>query len=99
MYDYFPMGKIYKLNIRKIEAMTDMKSPTHQKQVRRFIGIVKYYRDMWPRRSHTLPALTKITPNKRKFKWTKIEQEAFDEIKRIVAYNSLLTYPGFYEFF
>ena len=54
---------------------------------------------MWPIRSHTLEPLTKITSNKRKFKWTKIEQDAFDEIKRILAHNNLLTYPDFNEVF
>ena len=30
-----------------------------------------------------------------KSKWTKIEQEAFKEIKRIAVHNILLSYPGF----
>ena len=54
---------------------------------------------MWPIRSHTLEPLTKITSNKRKFKWTKIEQDAFDEIKRILGHDNLLTYPDFNEVF
>ena len=35
--------------------------------------------------------------SKVKFEWTKIEQDAFDEVKRIVARNNLLTYPYFNE--
>ena len=54
---------------------------------------------MWPRRSHMLAPLTKITSNKRKYKWTKIEQDAFDEIKPIMSRNTLLTYPDFNETF
>ena len=54
---------------------------------------------MWPRRSHTLALLTKIMPNKRKSKWTNIEQDAFEKIKRIVARDNLLTYPDFNERF
>ena len=54
---------------------------------------------MWPMRSHMLAPLTKITSNKRKFKWTKIEQDAFDEIKWIVARDNFLTYPYFNETF
>ena len=52
---------------------------------------------MWPRRSHTLAPLTKITF--RNFKWTQVEQDAFDKIKRIVVRDTLLTYPYFYETF
>ena len=32
---------------------------------------------------------------KRNSKWTKIEQDDFDKIKRIVARDTLLTYPDF----
>ena len=48
-----------------------MNPPTSQKEVRNFIGAVNYYRNMWEIRSHTLAPLTKITPSKVKFKWTK----------------------------
>ena len=51
---------------------------------------------MW---SHTLAPLTRLTFITRKFKWTKVEQDDFGEIKRIVASDTLLTYPGFNEIF
>ena len=35
----------------------------------------------------------------RKFKWTQVEQDAFDEIKRIMACDNLLTYLDFNETF
>ena len=79
----------------KIQSITNMKPTTPRKQVQRFIGVVTYYHNMWPRYSHTLATLTKIMPNKRNFKWNKIEQYALDEIKRIMARNILLTYPDF----
>ena len=39
---------------RKIESITNMKPTTPQKYVRKFIGVTNYYRNIWPRRSHTL---------------------------------------------
>ena len=48
---------------------------------------------MWSRRSHMLASLPKLTSTKVKFKWNKIEQNSFDEIKWILARNNLLTYP------
>ena len=54
---------------------------------------------MCPRRSHMLAPLTKLTSINRKFKWTEIEQDAFKKIKRIVARDTLLNYPGFNETF
>ena len=44
-----------------------------------------------------LAPLTEIPPKKVKLKCAKIEQDAFDEIKRIVARDNLLNYPGFNE--
>ena len=54
---------------------------------------------MWPRRSHTLAPLTKFPSIKINLKWTHAEQDAFDEIKRIVACDNLLTNPYFNESF
>ena len=63
------------------------------------MGVIKSYNDMWPRQAHPLAPLTKWTSINRKFKWTKVEQYAFEKIKRIVAHNTLLTYPCFNEKF
>ena len=73
--------------------------PTSRKEVRKFIGVINYYHNIWPRQSHTLAPLTKLTYINRKFKWTKFEQDAFEKIKRIMAHNTLLTYPDFNETF
>ena len=72
--------------------MTPKKST---KKVREFIGIVKYYRKMWNRRSNLLQPLTVLTSNMVKFKWTDGEQKAFDDIKRAVTQDTLSAYPDF----
>ena len=54
---------------------------------------------MWPRQSHTLEPLTKLTSIKRNFKWIQVKQDTFEEINRIVARDTLLTYPDFNETF
>ena len=43
--------------------------------------------------------LTKLTSKNVKFKWTDVEQKAFEEIKRHVAREVLLSYPNFDEEF
>ena len=77
---------------KKLEAMVNMTPPKNTKEVCAFIGIVKYNRDTWARRSHLLHPLTALTSNKVKFKWTDIEQKLFDNIKRAVAQDTLLAY-------
>ena len=46
-----------------------------------------------------LAPLTKITFNRRKCRWNKIKQDDFDEIKRILARDTLLKLSGFNETF
>ena len=63
------------------------------------MGVANYYRDIRERHQHKLSPLTKIMSSKVTFKWTDIEQDTFDEIKRIVAYDTLLHYQDFNEEF
>ena len=82
---------------RKIEAITSIKPRNSEKEVKMFMGVINYYRNMWPRRSHTLAPLTKLTSIKRNFKYTQAEQDDFEKITRIVARDTLSTYPDFNE--
>ena len=42
----------------RIEAILALNPPTNVKELRRFLGMVQYYRDMWMRRSEMLAPLT-----------------------------------------
>ena len=52
---------------------------------------------MWPKRSHTLASLTRLTSINTKFKRIQVEQDDFDKIKRILARDTLFSYPYFNE--
>ena len=84
---------------KKVEAILAINAPTTKRQLRSFIGIINYYRDMWIRRSEVLAPLTGLTSKTAKWKWTSVEQNAFDTIKRIVSRETLLTYPDFTQTF
>ena len=80
---------------KKVEAILNIDEPKTRKQVRRFIGMINYYRDMWIRRSETLAPLTALTSKNTPWRWTDVEQCAFDQIKKILAQEALLSHPNF----
>ncbi len=81
--------------MKKVEAIRNIATPKTRKQLRSFIGMVNYYRDMWPKRSHILAPLSALTSSKVKWEWTLEHQSAFDAMKVAIAQETLLTYPDF----
>lgn len=80
---------------KKVDGMLQIAPPKNIKQLRRFLGMVNYYRDMWLRRSHILTPLNALLSKNTKWRWTDIEQRAFENIKRVMSRETLLHYPDF----
>jgi len=90
---------------KKVAAILALKPPTNVKQLRRVLGIVQYYRDIWEKRTDLLAPLTDLvaecgtTKAKRKplkpWRWDAEHQEAFEKIKNIIARDVVLAYPDF----
>ena len=72
-----------------------MAAPTTRKQLQSFLGMVNYYRNMWIHRSEVLAPLSKLTSESTKFVWTDVQQQAFDNIKKIVSREVMLAFPDF----
>jgi len=85
---------------KKVEAILNMEAPSNLKQLRGFIGMVNFYRGMWPHRAHVLAPLTEKTgaPKKGakppKFVWTEDMQTAFKHMKGLMAADVLCAYPN-----
>ena len=100
-------------NMKKIEAILVLLPPTNGNGLRRFLGILQYYRDVWEKRSDVLAPLTylvgdecgmiKSTKAKGTKKlpshWDLVHQAAFDSIKATIACGVVLAYPNFEEEF
>eukprot|EP00804_Cyclotella_cryptica_P020477 CCRYP_019793-RB/>CCRYP_019793-RB protein AED:0.03 eAED:0.02 QI:0/0/0/1/0/0/2/0/728 len=83
---------------KKVQAILALTPPQNVKQLRRFLGTVQYYRDIWARRSEILAPLTNLEGNKTKKKpwhWDSIHQQAFDIVKATIACDVTLAYPDY----
>ena len=59
------------------------------------MGIVNYYRDMWPKHSEVLAPLTSLTSKNVPWKRTPECKQAFLAMKHLVAKKVILSYPQF----
>ena len=82
--------------------------PLNVKELRRFWGMVQYYRDLWAKRSEMLAPLTnlvgecgysksdkKLGKKKVPWHWDEEHQKAFDDVKAAIAKDVALAYPDF----
>ena len=80
---------------KKIQGMLDLTTPRNQKEVRKFVGMVNFYKNMWPKCSSILGPLTNITGKGKRFIWEDSHQKAFDKMKGLMAKGALLAFPDF----
>ena len=80
---------------KKVEAIMGMQPPKNKRELRRFMGMVNYYRFMWKHRSHVLAPLANLCGKNTPFKWEAKHTAAFEEMKRIVSKEVLLSFPDY----
>jgi hypothetical protein len=80
-----------------VEAIMRLTPPKMKRQLRHFLGMVNFYRDMWRMRSHLLAPLSALVSPKVKFEWRKEHQDAFDQFKTLISKETLLMFPNFNE--
>ena len=45
---------------KKVQAIIDLSPPSNIKELRRVLGVIQYYRDLWEKHSHLLTHLTDL---------------------------------------
>jgi hypothetical protein len=93
---------------KKVQAILALNPPKSVKELRRFLGMVQYYRDMWAKRSEMLAPLTDLVgecgeteatkkngTKKKPWRWGSIHQQAFDDVKATITKEVFLAYPDF----
>ncbi len=96
----------------KVQAILAIEPPTEVRQLRHFLGMVQYYRDLWARWSDMLAPLTSLVGEcgQTKFtkaKWTKkvpwhwdeVHQRAFNHVKATITKDVVLAYPNYSKVF
>ena len=94
---YWLMPRGLKPWSKTIDAILHMDCPKTPKELRKFIGMVNYCRDMWPSRVHILKPLTDKAGLKKgqPLEWTDEMQAAFDKMKLLLAADALAAYADY----
>jgi len=93
---------------KKVHAILALNLSNNVKELRHFLGMVEYYRDMSAKRSEMLAPLSdlvgdgretkttrKTKVKKQRWHWNSIHQIAFDNVKTTIAKEVVLAYPDF----
>ena len=74
---------------RKVKAIKEWKTPTKVKDVESFLGFANFYRRFIKNFSHIAVPLNRLK-RKGEWKWTKEEQNAFEELKQKITTQPVL---------
>ena len=62
--------------------MMEYPTPVDKKGILKFMGLVNYYKDHMPDLANMAAPLYDLLPKYKRFKWTSLEKDAFDEVRR-----------------
>ncbi len=97
---------------KKVQVILALSPPNNVKELRHFLGMVQYYRDMLARHSKMLAPLTDLVgecgemkttkknkTKKQPWRWDPIHQQAFNNVKADIAKETVLAYLDFSKLF
>ncbi|OWZ12839.1 Retrovirus Polyprotein [Phytophthora megakarya] len=79
----------------KVEAIQQIADPANTKGLRRFLGIISYYREMVPNKPALTARLNRLTSKNVPFTWAPEDAAVFRSIKEALARNVWLAFPDY----
>ena len=76
----------------KVTAIVKARAPTSVSQLKSYLGLLTYYNRFIPNVSNILAPLYKLLRRHEKWKWTALEQQAFDESKTALLNSQILVH-------
>ena len=70
---------------QKVKAIVNMPNPENKKELLRFLGMINFVGRSIPKRSTVCEPLNALLKNNTEWVWDHPQQQAYDEIKRLVA--------------
>ena len=91
---YWMTPKAIKPMKNKVAAVFNMQQPKSKTEARSFIGMVNYYKSLWPRRAHILAPLDECTGNK-PFSWDNNKERAFKAMNALMTHECINKYTDY----
>ena len=76
----------------KVTAITEMKQPTDLSSLRRFLGMVNYLQKFLPNLTTALHPLHQLLKQDVSWNWSSAQEDAFNEVKRLITTAPALAY-------
>ena len=76
---------------QKMDMLRKITEPTNQHQLKAYLGLLQFYRDMLPHLAHSAHKLYAATSQNHTFQWTKTLSEAFKRSKSMLEQEVLNT--------
>ena len=83
-----------KTDPEKLKAMEMIEEPTNVKELRKFLGMVTYYKRFIKGFSQIAFPLYDLTSPKKTFKWNEEHKTAFNQLKRKMLTSPILCFPN-----
>jgi len=86
-----PDGK--EMEAEKVDGVLSWPQPKNVKDVRKFLGLTNYYRRFIKDFARVARPMNVLTRKDEKWRWEKMQQKAFDKLKRIFTSKPVLAVP------